>query len=151
MKFTIEIEDFYLDEEELSEALSSHIKREVVNQISESIKGKVEAAITAKVSEAMNEKLVSVIDSALTDCIATGTIIVNREPVAITAHLKNIFQSNTGWNNPADKMTTLAKKFGEDLKIQYNNIFATKIVMTMHQQGFLKDDMAKVLLGEAKG
>lgn len=94
----------------------------------------------------MNQKLESVIDSAITDCIATGTIVVDRKPVAIVEHLKSIFQSNHGWSSPQTRMAELAKKFGEELKIQYNNIFATKIVMTMHQQGFLKDDMARVLL-----
>lgn len=42
MKFTIGIEDFYLEEDELSEALESSIKLDVVRQIKESIKEKVD-------------------------------------------------------------------------------------------------------------
>ena len=45
-KFTIEIEEFYLEEQELSEALQLSVKNDVVNQIKKMIEDKVEKQIT---------------------------------------------------------------------------------------------------------
>ena len=146
MKFTIEVNDFYLEEDELSEALLAHLKREVVSQISNNIKDKVEQQITIKVTEAVNSKIALVIDSVLSDLIASETITFNKQEITITQHVKNIFMNNHGWNNPTEIMTKLGKKFGEELKLQYNNIFANKIVQGLKEQGMLRDDVVQMLL-----
>ena len=146
MKFTVEVEDFWLDEEELTASLQSHIKREVVHEIAESIKTKVEKQVTDKVNEVINEKIALVIDSTLTDLIADGMIVRNRETISIVDHVKSVFQSNTGWSNPTRQLEALAKKFGEEMKAQYNAAFANKIISNMKEQGLLKDDVVKILL-----
>jgi len=150
MKFTVEMEDFWLEEEELTPALEAHIKRDVVHSISESIKEKVEQQITKKVNEVVDQKVALIIDDTLTDLIATGTIINNNKEISIVEHVKNIFQSNHGWNTPAAQLQKIAKKFGEELKLQYNAAFANKIVVNMKEQGLLKDEVVQILLDPKK-
>lgn len=146
MKFTIEVEDFWLEEEELTGALQSHIKMSVVKQISESIKDKVEKEIADKLNETIEQKLSLVIDSTISDLIATGTIVYNRDEISIVNHVKNLFQKNAGWSNYKSQIERLAKNFGEELRLQYSNAFANKIVSNMKDQGLLKDEVVQILL-----
>lgn len=146
MKFTVEVEDFWLEEEELTETLQGHIKHEVVREISASIKDKVEQKITEKIKDTIDQKISLIIDTVLTDLVTTGVIVRNGSEISIADHVKNLFQGNNRWSNVDQQMERIAKKFGEELKLQYNNIFAAKIVSNMRAQGFLKDDVAQMLL-----
>jgi hypothetical protein len=151
MKFIVEMEDFYLNEDgQLSDSLQKHVTRDVLAQISERIKKQVEEAITKKVEEAMKEKIAPVIDTAIADMIETGVLTVSGKALPIKEHLRSLFDRSHGWNNPHDIMEKFAKNFGNELKARYNNIFAAKIVQNMKDQGFLKDDMARILLEDTK-
>jgi hypothetical protein len=96
----------------------------------------------------MNKHTLVVIDQAIAEFMESGDITINNKTVPLKSHLRKLFDDNHGWNNPHDKMKALAKAFGEECKAQYNNIFAAKIVTTMKEQGFLKEDMARILLGD---
>lgn len=148
MKFIIEVNDFFIEEGELSEVLKSHVTHEVITRISASIKDKVEKTITDRIEAAMNEKLKVVIDDTINECIERGVMTVNKQQVNIKDHLRSVFENSHGWNSPSNRMAEIAANFGKELKLQYNNIFATKIVISMKDQGFLKDDMARILLGD---
>ena len=149
MKFTIDVDDFWLDEDELADGLTAHIKRDVVSQISINIKDSVEKQITKKIDAVIKDKIALIIDSKLNDLVSTGTIIINRREISIEENIKNVFQSNSGWSNANQQIERVAKKFGQELKLQYNNAFANQIVLNMKQQGFLKNDVVKVLLGDS--
>lgn len=152
MKFTVEVEDFYLDEDgDLGDGLKAHIKNDVVCQISKNIKEQTEKQITEKVQEVINHKMELVIDSTLTDLIATGMITYNREKVSIVDHIKKVFVENAGWHNPRSQIAEIAKQFTLELKKQYNMVFANEIVVKMKEQGFLKDDLVQILLTDKKG
>ena len=146
MKFTIEVEDFWMEEEELTEALQSHVKSSVVREISASIKDKVEAQITKRVIEVVEQKTSLVIDAALTDLIATGVMTRNREEISIRAYVKELFERNTGWSSPKEQIAKLAKEFGAEMKAQYNAVFASNVVQGLKEQGLLKDDVVNMLL-----
>jgi len=152
MKFIIEVDDFWLEEDELTDALESHIKNAVVHQISSDIKDKVETQITKRVNEVVDKKLGLIIDNTLTDLLATGMINYNRNQISIRDHIKNLFESNIGWNAPKDQIAKIAKAFGQEMKAQYNAVFASNVVQGMKEQGLLKDDVVQILLekGEQK-
>ena len=57
MKFTVEVEEFWLEDEELSTELQAHVKTNVVREISSSIKDNVETQITKKVKEVIEQKI----------------------------------------------------------------------------------------------
>lgn len=147
MIFTIDIEDFWLhDGTELADELRRTITKDVVGKISTSIKEQVNAQISKQVEELIHSKIELIIDNTLSECIDNEVIAPHGKPVSITDHVKDLFMCNHGWNNPEKKLARLAKDFGEDLKLQYNNAFANKIVSNMKEQGLLKDEVVKILL-----
>lgn len=153
MKFTIELEDFYTDEDDsdsLEDSLKKHIITDVTYKIQASIKDKVDKQITEKVSAIVEEKITSVIDSKLSELVETGMIQRNRKEISIVDFIKDEFERTHGWSNPISQIEKIAKNFGQELKLQYNNAFANKIVMNMKEQGLLKDEVVKILLEPGK-
>jgi len=149
MKFTIEVDDFWIEEEELSEALETHVTRDVVHQITKNIESKIDQQITEKVTAFIDNRLAILIDKKLSDLIDVGVITRNREEISIIKHIENRFKDSSGWGTPDAKIDAVAKKFGEEMKLQYNTVFASRIVENMKKQGFLKDDVTRILLEEA--
>lgn len=146
MKFIIEVEDFWLDEEEIDDALKSHVLNTVTHKITGSIKDQVDKEITKKVTETIHKNLDSIIDAKLTELIETGTILINKEPISMVKHLKNLFQDNRGWSSIGNQVENYSNKFCKEMKLQYNAAFATKIVMGMKEQGLLKPELVQMLL-----
>ena len=147
MKFTVDIEEFWLEEEDdLSSALKSHISNTVVMKISKDIEGQVEKQITKKVAEAIDQKISPLIENKLTDLMATGIIVKNGSEISIDDYIKNKFQQNTGWNNQEEYIKKIAHAFGKEIKAQYNAAFANQVVVGMKEQGLLKDDVVQILL-----
>lgn len=146
MKFTVEIEDFYLEEENLNEGLKAYVRNEVIRKIHENIKEKVEKQITLKVNEEVQKTLVTVINSTINDFVTTEKIVSNGQEIEIREHLKNLFQKTSGWKTPQELILKLAKEFGAEMKSRYDLLFASQIVSKMQENGLLKDDVAKLLL-----
>lgn len=147
-KFTIEVEDFYLEDEELSEGLRAYIKHDVVSQISKNVKEQTQKQITDKIQEVISQKIDLVIDSTLTDLIATGIIEKHGSDISIIDHIKDVFLNNAGWSNPKKQIAEIALEFTKELKRQYDVVFANEIVVKLKEQGFLKDDLVQILLKE---
>lgn len=148
MKFTVEIDEFWLDEDsDLDSALKSHVIHDVTRKIQASIEEKVNIQIAEKIKVLMEERLSPIIDQTITELMTTETILVNKNPVIIKERLKYLFQTNNGWNNPTEQIKKFAKNFGEEMKLQYNAAFANQIVANMKEQGFLKDEVTQILLG----
>ena len=148
MKFTVDLEDFWLDEDasDIETELKNHIINSVVFQIGASIKEKVDTQISKTVNEVIERKLTTIIDDKLSDLIDIGTITRNRKEISIVDHVKEVFEDNNGWGSADKKIERIAKEFGHELKLQYNNAFANKIVMNMKEQGLLKDEVVQILL-----
>lgn len=147
MQFKIDLEDFWLEEDDnIEDALKSHIINSVTHKIIQSIQVKVDAQITKSVNEVISEKLDKVIDDQLDKLIDAGVITHQREEISIVDHIKNLFLQNSGWSQPNTKIEKVAKAFGNELKLQYNNAFANKIVQNMKEQGLLKDEVVQILL-----
>ena len=148
MKFTVDLEDFWLDEDasDIETELKNHIINSVVFQIGANIKEKVDIQISKTVNEVIERKLTTIIDDKLSDLIDIGTITRNRKEISIVDYVKDVFQHSNGWGSVDKKLERIAKGFGDELKIQYNNAFANKIVMNMKEQGLLKDEVVQILL-----
>ena len=153
MKFTIEIEEFWLEEDSnsIQDELKSSITDEVTRRIREEIKDKIDSEIKDKVGDFMNARMSVIINDQLASCIENGTIKDKRrsgsEEIKITDYVKDKFLDSSGWGNPDKHIDKIAKEFGVELKLQYNNAFANKIVQNMKEQGLLKDEVVQILLG----
>jgi len=147
MKFTVEVEDFYLEEEELTKALVDHVKHDVVCQIKASIKDQVQRDIADAVKNTIEIMLKPIIELELAEVVSKKTIMINRSEISIEDHVKKMFMDNSGWSNPNQCIERVAKAFGQELKEQYNVAFANRIVANIKEQGLLKDEVVQLLLG----
>jgi len=60
--------------------------------------------------------------------------------------LRGLLQANNGWNSIGEHVSRVGKQLGDELKKRYDVAFANQIVVRIHEQGLLKDDVAKLLL-----
>lgn len=149
MKFTVEVDDFYLEEEELSHALSDYIKRDVVSQIQKSIKDRVEKQIEMEVKSTVEKTMYKQITSEIENVIKTGMTKSrkdSKEQVTLEQYTRECFYANSGWQNFDDIIKKLAQNFSTELKQRYDLLFASQIVAKLNENGFLKDDVAKLIL-----
>jgi hypothetical protein len=150
MKITIDISDFYLDPEDqkgLENELKNHVKREVVKEIHKSISDKVKEQITDAISNEIQVSIKPIIDKTLSDLVDSSLIKPRGEnEMLIKDYIKKIFENNNGWGSPEEKIKTLAKAYGDEMKKRYDLLFASQLVAKINENGLLKEDVAKKLL-----
>lgn len=147
MKFIVDVADCYIDSEDLEQVLTDQILSRLAKDIRKITGDALEKSIRLKVETLVNDEMTDVVATTMKRLTEEATIIVRGKEVTIENHLKDIFQDSSGWNNPEKRMKEIAHEFGRELKLQYNNVFANKIVLAMKEQDMLKDDVVKVLLG----
>lgn len=145
------VEEMFSNEScDLSEAVKSEITRSVVRQISDQAKTGVEKLLFERINPQVQMAIDAKVSSVLDTLLAEGDLVIRGEKVKFEDHIRDVFTRNTGWNNPTQQIEKIAKSFGEQMKLQYNNIFAMNIVRNLSEQGLLNDDVAKSLLAPAK-
>lgn len=119
MKLSVELTDFYLDEEEdIIPALKHHIIAECVNKITKSIQDKVDKVIDKAVKDAINDTMNSVIKGKIEEFVKSGNVngtYSNDKQMPIEEWLVKQFQS-TAYNNLKDTVQSLAKLHVDNLK-----------------------------------
>ena len=150
MKFTVEIEDFWLDEEEeLAPTLRKHIVNDVVSKINKQIENKVEDTITRQVKQQVQQQLLEKTNRLIDEFIEKGEIqsgISGHPGVSVEEYIKEQFNRKSGWGNPAEKMAKIAERLGNQLKERYDLLFATHVVKKLDKEGLLKENVAKMIL-----
>lgn len=149
MKFIVEIDDFWMDEEEeLQPALQKYLIASVVQQISKSIEKKVEDKVYREAKNQIENQMYKQIQQKVSDIIATGKIrgtYSGGAEITLEEWIKEQFTSNTSYRSPTDELKKLADKFGKEIKDRYDLLFASQIVAKLNEQGMLKEDVAKML------
>ena len=149
MKFTVEVEEFWLGEDgELERGLKEYVSKKVLDQIYQTIDKKVEDHIAITIKKEIDNKLYYKINQKISELIATENIFIDKKEISIADHIKNVFQTNTGWRSPQEAIREFAQKFGNECKQRYDLAFASQIVAKMNENGLLKDDVAKLILQE---
>lgn len=154
MKYVIEVEDFYLDEDkELEPALKQFIISDIIRQIDASIKTKVEDHVNREVKAQVEQTLYRKISTFVTEAIASDKIKGNytSDPeMTLQEHIKSKFTKSGNVSSASiDKsIEILAGKFGDEMKKRYDLLFASQLVSKLHENGMLKEDVAKLLLGD---
>lgn len=146
MKFTIEIEDFYIEEGDIESSLKDHIKADVVSQIYAKIKDKVDEHITRRVKADVEEKMHRFMNVAIEEIIRTEKFTYNREEISLSDYIKKEFANNQSYRTPTETIQKLAKQFADEMKGRYDLLFASQLVAKMSNNGMLKEDVAKILL-----
>lgn len=151
MKFTIEVEDFWLGEDSnLEPALKKFITDDVVRQIELSIKTKVEDGINKEVKSQVEQNLYRKIASITNECIAADKIkgrYSNDPEMTLQEYIKQQFTSTAREKAPVDEVIKkLAEGFGVELKKRYDLLFASQLVAKLGEGGLLKEDAVRLLL-----
>ena len=157
MKFTVEVEDFYLEEDELSVSLQTLIKHDIANQINALIKDRVKSLIDAEIRQEVETKL-EVRVSTLINEVSANVKIKGRystDPeMSIAEYIKFKFNEVDIKSKTSEKLEDDLKKLVKaqsektvlELKNRYDVLFATQIVQKLNEQGMLKENVAKILL-----
>jgi hypothetical protein len=150
MKIIVEVEDFYLDEEQdLEQGLKNYVVEEVLNKISASIKTKVETQILVEVKSQVENAMYKQINLFISEFIKTGLVSSSRDSknqVSIAEYIKEKFSYGSGWNSANDVIKKFAESFGNELKKRYDINFANQIVRKMNEVGLLKEESIVKLL-----
>lgn len=155
MKFTVEIDEFWLDEDSngFEEELKESIKNDVCHQIKKLMLTKIENEITNVVKKQVENTLKEQIQALVTDVISTGKIKVDSyssDEIPIEDWIKKKFNGNCGYGSAENQIKELAKKFGDEMKQRYDLLFASQIVAKLDEHNFLKEDIAKLLIDKKK-
>ena len=154
MKFTVEVEEFYLNEENsgmsLETTLRDYIIDEVVSMIWEKIESEVEKAITMKVEEKVKMEMAIKIDKRIAEVMDCETIIRDKKTILISDYIREQFEKNTGWNRPDEIIREKAKIFGDEMKKRYDFLYANAIVQQMHKLGIIKEEIYANLIENKK-
>jgi hypothetical protein len=99
----------------------------------------------------VDAKIKTVMDAAVIEMIEGGmkfTPQYSREEVSIMDYVRSRFDKNDLASAIHKYVEKEAKTLTEELKRQYDVKFASKIVEGIANQGLLKPEAAKILLGE---
>lgn len=157
MKFKIETTDFWLDEDaDIDVSLKKYIINTVVEEIWAKINKKVDEHIVKVVKDMVEKTMFKKMNIEISRVIETGTIEsdiydyetgkTQRRKVSIEEYIKNKFVKDSGWSSPNENIKKLAEQFGESLRERYDLMFATQIVKSLDREGFLKEEIGKLLL-----
>ena len=146
MKFTVEVEEFWIEEDELSSSLARQIKDDIVSQMKKTVESKIDEQISLRVAKVIEEHINKTIQDKLSELIETGMIMKDGKAIAIKDYVSQLFISSNGWSNPRDKIISLADQFSKELKTRYDALFANRIVVKLNEQGMLKDEVVKLLI-----
>lgn len=150
MKISIDISDFYLDEEDnIEQSLKDYIKRDVLQQISNSIKEKVNTQVLMEVKDIVEKNMYKDISAAIKETVATCKMQSKKErgkEVTMEEYVKECFTDTNSYNSFDDTIKKIASAFAIEMKGRYDLFFASQLVAKMNDNGLLKEDIAKLLL-----
>lgn len=150
MKFTVEIDEFWLDEDEdIEQGLKNHIITCVVSDIQKSISKKIEDQINRSVKNEIETSLTRNINNEIERLMKEGKVKgeYSSDPdLTLEEWILKRFTKASGWGSPSELIEKLAKKFGDEMKQRYDLLFASQIVAKLNESGLLKEDVARLLL-----
>jgi len=156
MKLKVDLDDFYLDEED---DLVPAIKDFVVNKVTSTIWDRVEEKIKQKILDLCNENIQKIIDEKietyLTEMLDKEMIKKDRwsdELVSLQEYVSTTFNKDFD-NNYKKRLDNIVesktKNICEEIKKRYDLLFASQLISKMNDQNMLKEDIAKLILDKS--
>jgi hypothetical protein len=147
MKFTVEVEEFYLEGGELATELKHQIKQDVVKQIHESVKKQVSEYVDAYVKKEIDAELNTRVKLLVDDFVKSGKVkgrySSDSEKTIPEWIAENIREHKSALSDAIKSTVALQVKGLQD---RYDLLFATQLITKIKEQGFLKDEAVKMLL-----
>jgi len=149
MKITIDISDFYLEEEDIERGLKQYIIREAVSAIQKSIHERIEKQIILQVKETVEKTMYTKITKSIGEVIKTAAFPKrsnSREMGTIEDYIKDCLAYTGGWDNFVSQIKKIAEAHSKEIKERYDLMFASQIVAKLGDNGLLNSDAARLLL-----
>jgi hypothetical protein len=148
MKITVDLEDLWADEENISDTVKNEIiysvKKGIIEHYEKKTVDYIERAVKLELDKTLNLKLSSYVDEQ----IEVGKIksLKSNEQITLKEFVREKFEQTSGWNSWDDKIKAVANSHSQDMKNRYDLLFASQLVAKMQEAGMLKEDVAKLLL-----
>lgn len=156
MKLKVDLDDFYLDEED---DLVPAIKNFVVNEVTSTIWDRVEEKIKQKILDLCNENIQKIIDEKiemyLTEMLDKEIIKKDRwsdELISLQEYVLTAFNKDfdNNYKNTLGRIVEgKTKNICEEIKKRYDLLFASQLISKMNDQNMLKEDIAKLILDKS--
>jgi hypothetical protein len=149
MKFTIEVDDFYLDsEDDLSGSLKEYIKRELVSQMWKKTEEKVARAMEEHLKDVIALEMKTRVQILMDNFLASGKVKHShyKEEIPVSQHISENFAARNA--DIVKQIDIQVRAQVNELVRRYDILFATQILAKVNEKGFLKEDVARLLLTE---
>jgi len=147
MKFTVEVEEFYMEEEDLSSALKIAIKNDVINQIRDNIKSQVSSFMDSHIKAVLNTEIQTRVQIAMDEIVSVGKVKgpYSSDPeMTVSDWIKKQFTAKN-----ADITKSINSKVDthvKELQNRYDLLFATQLITKMKDAGMLNEQAAQILI-----
>lgn len=155
MKFIVELEDFWIEEGELTATLKAQIVNEIAGKIRKGLEESALKEIQARASEMITGQIAAELGKMITDFIENKEITIQgryssdkAEKISVKKYIRNLFEETVRNSSKVvdSSIEKFANRFAKDFKARYDNIFAGHIVKGLKEQGLLKADVVELLL-----
>jgi len=150
MKVEIEISDFYFEESEFTDALKAHTIRDAVATVKKETDKYIQDEVNRQVKELVLSSLNKRIEIETKRILKEGLIKSYdsniKEPVSFETYIQQMFNHNGNYNSINEVIKRVANDFAEQARKKYDLMFASQVVNSMRENGFLNEDGAKLLL-----
>lgn len=149
MKITVDIEEFYLEQDDIEQSLKTFVINECVSKITQSIEKKIEYQIKLTVEHMLEKAMLQKITAKVDTFLVEGKVKSRRnssEQVDIMKAVEEEFEYGSGWNTIKENIAKQAKTFADELRRKNDLLFASQIVAKLNENGMLKENVAKMLL-----
>lgn len=154
MKISVELEDFYIEEGQISSELKRAIITESVSTIKEFIKDRINTEVVAIVKRMTDEYLSHQLTIAVADCVANCKIKgrYSTDPdMTIQEYVMKQFYDQAEKKTPtSDYIEKQCRALGDEIKKRYDMNFAAGIVAKLHEHNLLKEEGLSKLLSQEK-
>ncbi len=166
MKIELDIEEIvgdmftsmeYLGDGEYTPSLTfkEAVKEEVLGSITRTILREVNLECLASARQTASAAATTFIEQELQllvrEKLHTGEILSTNETIKSIDALIEAQFARINLDLVINKhIHKIVEDFTKDLKVQYNNVFASKVVQSLAANNMLNPDVAKLLLGESK-
>lgn len=147
MKIELDFSDLFCEEDSsIKEVVLDEIHSRVQRAVWEKIKGYVDEKISGAMIALIMKQVDSKIKTIVEEFVNKNEISFHNRKISIDQHINDIFNTVNSWDSLHNTVTKKAEEHAKELKARYDTVFANRIVMKIHEQGMLKDDISKLLL-----
>jgi hypothetical protein len=153
---TVDLSDFYTEEEgqSFSQAIKDYIAYDVKTKVLADFKAKTTDEFQKVVIAEIEKQKEGYIVGVLSELVTTAKVkkrYSSDEKISIAEYITEELERTTLSDSKVkDFLTGQTKKatdaISKELKERYDLLFASQIVSKLHENGMLKDDVAKLLL-----